>query len=537
MLLSLSVLSFLLVAVGAFTVYSINSIRRAQVELVEQQKLIKDIQKVGEYFSRMEQGIKGYLLTGSTAALKPFSDTEEVFHNYLVDLAKEFEQDQQQSARIVEMQAHLSKWVSASAVGEMMARRRLDAGLFNLSQFSEAIANGKGAQISANFSRVITEAIEAQKHRSTEALAKITSTSNSVVLWVTIGLIGFFLILVIVQSTVSGKVVGQIAGQLQAIEDVKTQVLHSREKLVRYVSDISCQSESVSQTIGGTSSATVEISSMLDVTKMNAEKSSELAKSSMQGGSSAQASSEGAVRAFSSIEDSVRALADRIESGVGELMKVQNTFLSISERTSVINEITFQTKLLSFNASVEAARAGEAGKGFAVVAEEVGNLAQVSDEAANEISSIIAKSKIEIEEIIDDFSKSVAELAKQSLEKTRQGNEIVYDSKSKIDQILNEAGETSQSVSNISEALAEQSTGVRNIAEDVQKIESSAKQTQTMVHELESETQCLKDCINRLEKTIIETKILLLGGQKAHSAPPSGNAAELKSKKTVISAA
>ncbi|MBC7465119.1 MAG: hypothetical protein H7256_03945 [Bdellovibrio sp.] len=47
----------------------------------------------------------------------------------------------------------------------------------------------------------------------------------------------------------------------------------------------------------------------------------------------------------------------------------------IGNKTKVINDIVFQTKLLSFNASVEAARAGEHGKGFAVVAEEVGKLA------------------------------------------------------------------------------------------------------------------------------------------------------------------
>ena len=57
----------------------------------------------------------------------------------------------------------------------------------------------------------------------------------------------------------------------------------------------------------------------------------------------------------------------------------------IKDKVNIINDIVFQTKLLSFNASVEAARAGENGKGFAVVAEEVGNLASVSGKAANEI--------------------------------------------------------------------------------------------------------------------------------------------------------
>ena len=72
---------------------------------------------------------------------------------------------------------------------------------------------------------------------------------------------------------------------------------------------------------------------------------------------------------------------------------------SIEEKTKVINDIVFQTKLLSFNASVEAARAGEQGKGFAVVAEEVGNLATMSGTSAEEISKLLESSISHIESI------------------------------------------------------------------------------------------------------------------------------------------
>jgi len=62
---------------------------------------------------------------------------------------------------------------------------------------------------------------------------------------------------------------------------------------------------------------------------------------------------------------------------------------SISEAIKVIDQISFQTNILSLNAAVEAATAGEAGKGFAVVAQEVRNLAARSAEAANEIKNIV----------------------------------------------------------------------------------------------------------------------------------------------------
>ncbi|MFY4842381.1 methyl-accepting chemotaxis protein [Aliarcobacter butzleri] len=62
---------------------------------------------------------------------------------------------------------------------------------------------------------------------------------------------------------------------------------------------------------------------------------------------------------------------------------------SINEAIEVIDQIAFQTNILSLNAAVEAATAGEAGKGFAVVAAEVRNLANRSAEAAKQIKDIV----------------------------------------------------------------------------------------------------------------------------------------------------
>ncbi|WP_418186675.1 methyl-accepting chemotaxis protein [Aliarcobacter lanthieri] len=70
----------------------------------------------------------------------------------------------------------------------------------------------------------------------------------------------------------------------------------------------------------------------------------------------------------------------------------------VNEAIGVIDNIAFQTNILSLNAAVEAATAGEAGKGFAVVAQEVRNLAARSAEAAKEIKDIVEKATIKANE-------------------------------------------------------------------------------------------------------------------------------------------
>lgn len=79
-------------------------------------------------------------------------------------------------------------------------------------------------------------------------------------------------------------------------------------------------------------------------------------------------------------------LAFQTTKAMDEIDKQVN---SINEAITVIDQIAFQTNILSLNAAVEAATAGEAGKGFAVVAQEVRNLASRSAEAAKEIKNIV----------------------------------------------------------------------------------------------------------------------------------------------------
>jgi len=99
------------------------------------------------------------------------------------------------------------------------------------------------------------------------------------------------------------------------------------------------------------------------------------------------------VQKMSTIASSVTSKATNGEKlaseTVGAMEEINTQINSINEAIGVIDNIAFQTNILSLNAAVEAATAGEAGKGFAVVAQEVRNLANRSAEAAHEIKTIV----------------------------------------------------------------------------------------------------------------------------------------------------
>ena len=100
--------------------------------------------------------------------------------------------------------------------------------------------------------------------------------------------------------------------------------------------------------------------------------------------------------------------------------QINEKVTAINEAITVIDQIAFQTNILSLNAAVEAATAGEAGKGFAVVAQEVRNLASRSAEAAKEIKELVEDATFkanEGKEVSDEMIKGYSSL-NDSIEKT-----------------------------------------------------------------------------------------------------------------------
>ena len=160
-------------------------------------------------------------------------------------------------------------------------------------------------------------------------------------------------------------------------------------------------------------------------------------------------------------------LASRTASSMDEINQKVN---SINEAITVIDQIAFQTNILSLNAAVEAATAGEAGKGFAVVAAEVRNLASRSAEAAREIKHLVQEATVKANDgktvssdMIDGYkelNKNISEtihiiedVSKASKEQM-MGIEQINDSVNMLDRVTQENASEANNVKSIANNIS-----------------------------------------------------------------------------------
>jgi methyl-accepting chemotaxis protein len=196
------------------------------------------------------------------------------------------------------------------------------------------------------------------------------------------------------------------------------------------------------------------------------------------------------------LTDANRKLRQMLES----MKDISTSSEKISKIIRVIDEIAFQTNILSLNAAVEAARAGEAGMGFAVVAEEVRSLAQRCSQAAKDTSVLIAESithartgKVRLDEVAQSMQQVTANSA--------------------------EIGKLSEQVSSGSD---EQTRGIEQISRAILQIQEVTQRTSTSAEkgaaagaQMRLESEHLNGAVQRLRNMLGLTDLA------AHEAEPA----------------
>lgn len=182
----------------------------------------------------------------------------------------------------------------------------------------------------------------------------------------------------------------------------------------------------------------------------------------------------------------------------------------IVERTHVINDIVFQTRLLAFNASVEAARAGEHGKGFSVVAEEVGNLARMSGEASKAIAGLLQDSRKEVMAIIAESKQQTDRITQSGVEKVEGGVQIAYRCDEILSEIVEHVAFVKQLMNEISVAAKEEANGIHNITVAMNELDETtsvgsdmAHQTMSISNMLNQEAVALNESVELLSRIVL----------------------------------
>lgn len=264
-----------------------------------------------------------------------------------------------------------------------------------------------------------------------------------------------------------------------------------------------------------------QIGAMIHKNSEAAIKSKELSIGSRQSAEQGRDIVDSMMLAISEIETNNTDLSRQMHDSNTQLAEITKLIHEISTKTQVINDIVFQTKLLSFNASVEAARAGEYGYGFAVVADEIGKLAQRSGGAAKEITSMLQESVGRVESIIDDTKDKVDKIMVISKEKINFGAEKAKICKESLDEILTSVKSVDELVVEISTASREQSLGVQQVAHAMNQLESVTNQNSAVAQASSTAGEQLRYQSNSINK-VVKSLNAFIGGdvqEDVYSAP------------------
>ncbi|CAK0774290.1 methyl-accepting chemotaxis protein [Gammaproteobacteria bacterium] len=248
------------------------------------------------------------------------------------------------------------------------------------------------------------------------------------------------------------------------------------ERLTETVREIDRAVTTIASVSGEISTGTVDLSQR---TEQQAASLEETASSVEQLTATVRANTENTQHA-KTMAIELRHAAEQGSTVAGEardaMQRIEDDSSKIADIISVIDNIAFQTNLLSLNAAVEAARAGDAGRGFAVVAQEVRMLAQRSALASKEIKTLIVNSNNQI---------------KNGVERVRKAGDALTG-------IVNGVQQISTLIADIARGSLEQSTALGEISIAIDQMEEMTQRNAALAEETTAAVESMADQTSQL---------------------------------------
>lgn len=270
-------------------------------------------------------------------------------------------------------------------------------------------------------------------------------------------------------------------------------------------SSVTQQAASLQQTVSSVS----EITATVNRNSENAKQSLTVSNTSQGTATKGRIVVDEMISSIGDINESNSKIMQQINDGNRQISEIVKVISEIGNKTKVINDIVFQTKLLSFNASVEAARAGEHGRGFAVVAEEVGNLARMSGIAAKEISAMLENGILKVDTIITETRTKVEALAVEGKQKVDNGTFTAKRCGEVLDEIVKNVSQVNQMVSEINTSSHEQLIGIQEINKAMFELDKvtrdnagTSEQSASAGAELSAQADSLLNVVQTLRQSI-----------------------------------
>ena len=506
-------------SIGIVGVLQLNRIQEGDSILLERgTKPLKDVIELATIFQRTRVNLRDILRSTSREKI-------EFYENRLMDLQKDWDLNLEaiRPTLATEEGKAVFKRIAETWIEYSKARDQIIAHAKASKQnLGFSLLDGDGQKTNQEMQREIDSLTERKIQFAMSLGEANAKTANSATyLMFTLLAVGA-LIAIGIAIYISKEISSSLNKISSNLMDSAHQVASAATQLSTASSQLSSSSSEQASAVEETSSSLEELNGMVQNNVSNAEQAFTLA-------TRVRDLSESGCSTMDNLELAMKEILASNEK-IDQLVKVIG---NIGEKTEVMDEIVFQTKLLSFNASVEAERAGEYGRGFAVVAQEVGNLAQMSGKAAQEIANIVKES-----------IKNAETITAENKRKVEQGNHLVVETGKNLKEIMSSASTVSGGAKQVLDASKDQAKGIAQINTAMTQVDkvtqenaATAEEAASSSEELNAQTEVLNQVVTELQKLVngrdVDVNLMLRKSEGSPSVYTKKIHPTLSAKKTI----